>query len=95
MATQTKRRPGAAAPNAEAKLPAGLPQLPPETTEERLRSIEAMSQRINEYVQFMCKAGDLHGTSAEAKDKAIAAFHDRMATLERQLGRIQEELRLG
>src|SRR5262249_30252829 len=86
MATRTKPRPAPAFPLAE---------LPPQTTEERLRAIEAMGERINEYIAFMCKVGELHGTSAEAKEKAVATFHECMASLERQLGRIQEELRLG
>jgi hypothetical protein len=41
----------------------------------------------------MCKVGNLNGTSAESKDKAVAAFYERMAALERQLGRIQETSR--
>ena len=67
----------------------------PSTMEERLPRIEAMNRRINAYVRFMCKAGNLNGTSAEAKDKAVAAFYERMAALERQLGRIQEDLQIG
>jgi hypothetical protein len=63
--------------------------------EERLRCIEAMNQRFNGYVQFMGKVGQLNGTSAEAKEKAVAAFYERMVVLERQLGRIQEDLQLG
>ena len=54
-----------------------------------------MNRRINAYVQFMGKVGNLNGTSAEAKDKAVAAFYERMAALERQLGRIQEDLQIG
>jgi hypothetical protein len=54
-----------------------------------------MGQRISGYVQFMCKVGNLNGTSAEAKEKAVTAFYERLAALEHQLGRIQEELRLG
>jgi len=67
----------------------------PRTTEERLRDIEALSQRISGYVQFMAQVGSLGGTSAEAKDKAIAAFHERLTVLERQLAHIHEDLRLG
>jgi hypothetical protein len=43
----------------------------------------------------MCKVGNVNGTSAEAKDKAVTTFYDRMAALERQLGRIQEDLQIG
>jgi hypothetical protein len=67
---------------------------PPWTTEECVQRIEAMSQRISGYIQFMCTLSDLNGTSAEAKDKAILAFYERMVVLERQLGRIQEEVQL-
>src|SRR5438132_14289528 len=51
--------------------------------------------RKNGYVQFLCDVGNLDGTSAEAKDKAVAACYERMVVLERQLGRIQEDLQLG
>jgi hypothetical protein len=39
--------------------------------------------------------GELKSSSAEAKDKAVVAFHDRLAALEGQLARIHEELQLG
>ncbi|HEX9358293.1 MAG TPA: hypothetical protein VF933_31325, partial [Streptosporangiaceae bacterium] len=77
----------------EARLRAS--NAPPPTTDERLRDIAAMEQRIHGYVQFMCQIGSLAGTSAEAKETAIAAFHERLAILERQLSRIHEELQLG
>ena len=77
----------------EARLRAS--NAPPPTTDERLRDIAAMGQRIHGYVQFMCQIGTLAGTSAEAREKAIAAFHERLAALERQLGRIHDELQLG
>ena len=74
---------------------AGPWPVPPRTTAEYLQRIEAMGQRIKGYVQFICKVGTLNGTSAEARDKAIAAFYERMVALERQLGRVQDDLRLG
>jgi hypothetical protein len=37
----------------------------------------------------------MHGTSAEAKERAVAAFYERIVVLEGQLGRIQENLQLG
>jgi hypothetical protein len=64
------------------------------TTEERLHQIEALGQRIAGYVRFMCQVGGLNGTSAEMKERAVTAFHERMALLESQLARIQEDLRL-
>jgi len=54
-----------------------------------------MGQRVADYVLFMGQVGNLNGTSAEAKERAIEAFHERLAILERQLARIHEELRLG
>jgi hypothetical protein len=62
---------------------------------ERLQRIEAMGKWIDGYVQFMCQVGNLNGTSAEAKEKAVVAFYERMTVLERQLGRIQDDLRSG
>lgn len=76
--------------------PAAAPgQVLPSATEVCLQGIKTMEQRIRGYVEFICQVGTLNGTSAEAKEKAVAAFHERMAVLERQLGRIQEDLRLG
>jgi hypothetical protein len=63
--------------------------------EERLQRIDAMGQRINGYIRFMCQVASLTGTSAEAKDKAVTAFYARMVVVESQLARIQEDLRLG
>jgi hypothetical protein len=95
MTRKTKAHSRSPAPRAEEDLYAGPWQTPPSTTEERLPRIEAMNQRINAYVWFMCKVGNVNGTSAEAKDKAVTTFYERMAALERQLGRIQEDLQIG
>jgi hypothetical protein len=42
----------------------------------------------------MCQVGGLNGTSGEMKERAVTAFHERMALLESQLASIQEDLRL-
>jgi hypothetical protein len=63
------------------------------TTEERLPRIEAMAQRINGYVQFMCQRSNLN-CSSEATEKAVRAFYEQMVIMERQLGRIQGEFQL-
>ena len=75
--------------------PIGQRNSVPWTTEERLQRIEAMGQRIDVYIQFMCQIAKMGGTSTEAKDKAVTDFYDRMVVLERQLNRIQEDLQLG
>jgi hypothetical protein len=67
----------------------------PLTTAERLQRIEAMGKRIGGYIAFMAEVPTLNGTSAEAKDRAVEAFHDRLVVLEGQLARIQDELKLG
>src|SRR4051812_25442542 len=69
--------------------------LRPVTMEERLQNMATMLERLTGYVKYMSKAATLTGPSAEAKEKAVIAFYERMVILERQLGRIQEELRLG
>jgi hypothetical protein len=63
--------------------------------EECLQRIEALGQRINGHVQFICRDPGLNGTSAEAKGRAVAAVYERMVLLERQLGQIQDELKCG
>jgi hypothetical protein len=64
------------------------------TMDDRLRAIEATGQRLAGYVQFMCQIGSLSGTSGEAKDRAVTAFYERLLAAEKQLVRIQENLRL-
>ena len=93
MSTKVKApsRPAATLPGPEA----GPWTTPPWTMEERLQRIEAMGQRISGYVRFMCQAGSLNGTSVEAKERAVRAFYERMVIVEKQLGLIQEDLRLG
>jgi hypothetical protein len=65
------------------------------TTQQRLEGIDKMLERVNGHVQFMRGVEALRGSSTEAKEAAVAAFYERMAALERQLGRISEGLRLG
>jgi hypothetical protein len=95
MAAKAKTPARATAPPVVAEPPVAFAAVAPRTTEERILRIAAMGQRIDGYIQFMCQVGNLAGTSAEAKEKAITAFYDRLLILERQLGRIQEELQLG
>jgi hypothetical protein len=68
---------------------------PPLTTEERLKCIEALGERIGGYLRFMSAVGTLNGTSQEQKDRAVAAFYEQLARAEGELRRIQDDLRLG
>jgi hypothetical protein len=95
MPPRTKAPERLAQPPIEKEPPGALRDSPPWTTEERLQRIRALGQRIDKYVEDMCAVGTLNGTSAEAKDKAVAVFYERMVVLERQLGHIREELHLG
>jgi hypothetical protein len=91
----TAKAPSRAAAPPPGGAQAGLWSTPPWTLEERLQRIEAMGQRIDGYIRFMCQVGSLSGTSAEAKERAVTAFYERLVIVESQLGRIQEDLRLG
>ena len=95
MTTKAKASSRAAGPAPGGEVPPSPWVQPALTTEERLQHIEALGQRIAGYVRFMCEVGGLNGTSAEMKERAVTAFHERLALLESQLGRIQEDLRLG
>jgi len=65
------------------------------TSEERLKRIEALGERIIGHVRFMCQVANLGGSSAEMKERAVTAFYERMILVESQLGRLREELLLG
>ena len=77
------------------EIPPDTGLTPPWTTAERLIHIQALGQRIDQHIRFMCTVASLNGTSLEAKDKAVAIFYERLQTLEHQLGRIHEDLQLG
>ena len=95
MTTKTNASSRAAASPPEGGAQVGPWLTPPSTLEGRLQCIEALGQRIDGYIRFMCQVASLNSTSAEAKERAVTAFYERMVVVERQLGRIQEELRLG
>lgn len=77
------------------KPPPGPWYTPPLNAEESLQRIQALGQRINGHISYLEKVGTLNGISAETKDRAVAAFYERLLVLERQLARIQEDLELG
>jgi hypothetical protein len=66
----------------------------PQNTAERLAHINALGARVAKYVRGLRACGSVNGASAEAKEKAVAVFYERLAFLERQLGRIYEEYQL-
>lgn len=72
----------------------GVSFSPPLTIDEHVHQIEAIGKRIDGYVRFMCQIASQPGISAEAKERAIAAFFKQMVVVEKQLGRIHDELRL-
>lgn len=82
-----------AAPAAN-ELLAGPWITPAWTMEERLHRIECLGRKIGAYVDFMCQVEGLDGVSAEAKERAVTAFYERMVLVEQQLSRIQEHFRL-
>jgi len=92
-ATKTKSRPATVA--VELDTFTDFWQTPPLTTEDRLARIRLLGQRISRYVQFMGQVGKMNGSSAEAKERAVAFFYERLLGMERELSRIQEELQLG
>jgi hypothetical protein len=93
MAANTSSRRAAATPIAE--MPPDLSSGPALSTEDRLSRIRALGQRIDRQIQFICSVSNLPGASAEAKDRAVVYFHERLLFAERQLDRVQEELQLG
>lgn len=68
--------------------------VPPLTLEARLVRIQALGQRVAGHIEFICGVANLAGTSAEAKQKTVAVFYERLLALEGELDRIQEKLRL-
>jgi hypothetical protein len=82
------------APKGRDPMKAGSTLSPPTTMEERLQRIESLGRRVDDYIQFMCQIRSLNGSSAEAKERAVTAFYQQMLVVERQLGRIHEDLRL-
>jgi hypothetical protein len=85
---------GDSAANAKG-LHTGIGSAPIHTLDDRLRDIELIGERINGIVRFMCDSANLPGTSGEGREKAVTAFHERLIVMEKQLVRIQDNLRLG
>jgi len=62
-------------------------QTPPLTTEDHQKRIGLLGQRIGRYVQFMGQVSKMNGSSAEAKERAVAFFYERLLSMERELAR--------
>jgi hypothetical protein len=71
-----------------------LPAPPPQTLEERLEHLPVLLEHIEGCVEFMCDVARLTGTSREEKERAVAAFYDRLKSAEQDLSRIQDIIRL-
>jgi hypothetical protein len=104
MATKTKSRPVTSPPKTKSRPAPTFPELEPitellrtrpVTMEERLAHIRALGQRLESHIRFMCAVGKLSGSSASAKEQAVAIFYERLLFMEQELGRIKEELQLG
>lgn len=93
MITKAKASPEKSSSPAKVTL-AGPWLTPAWTLEERLRRIELIGQKIDEYIRFMCQADQLNGASLEAKEHSVTAFYEKMVAVEKQLARIHDELRL-
>lgn len=57
--------------------------------------IGVLGKRVEEHVIFMSRVERMCGTSAEAKNKALSSFYQRLVLMEVELGRVREELELG
>ena len=84
----------------QADIPAGesfFGSSPPPcvTLADHVASIQALGRKVEEHIRFVATVETLPGTSRESRERAVIAFHERLATLERALGQTLEDLRLG
>lgn len=94
MPTKAKRPTKRVARPASTGEEPGPGSSPPGNLQERLKCITFVGQRIDAHIRFMCQVSDLTGISTEAKERAVTAFYERIVVVEKQLGRIQDDLRL-
>jgi hypothetical protein len=76
--------------DSESKGRSMTPPVAAQNVNDPRQHIEALGLRIAEHVPFMCAPG----TFAEGREKALAAFYERLVVADRQLGRIREGLQL-
>lgn len=73
---------------------ADLLRTPPATTEDRLRHIRVLGQRIAAYVRFMSAAARRENSSVEERQRAVTVFYERLLLMEQELARVYENFRL-
>jgi hypothetical protein len=49
---------------------------------------------MNGYIQFVSTIGAVDGMSVEAKERAVAAFYEKLVSVEHQLAHIYDQIRL-
>ena len=86
---------GKGAPIPPVEEPSDLSVGPCVTIGDRLTRIQEIGRKVEEHVEAVTAIETLPGTSAEAREKAVALFLERLIVLERALGKTMEELRLG
>jgi hypothetical protein len=59
-----------------------------------VQRIEELGKRVSSYVEFMCQAIGTNCASAEATERSVTAFYERMVSLEGELRQIHDNLRL-
>jgi hypothetical protein len=94
MPTKTKSARRAPPPVKAAEPPDDLGPSPLCSPEQRRQLLKALGERVDGHIRFMCKVDTLPGVSAEAKERALSLFHERLALLEKELARIGENLQL-
>jgi hypothetical protein len=62
--------------------------------ENRCEFLKGLGERVEGHIRFMCKLEGMVGVSKEAKERALAIFHQRLAGFETELGKIREGLEL-
>ncbi|MCI0684149.1 MAG: hypothetical protein L0Y71_18730 [Gemmataceae bacterium] len=66
----------------------------PLDSDECRQRIAMLGRRITGYIDFMCQTTGPEIASAEAREKAVAAFYEKLLFVERQLARIHDAFRL-
>lgn len=92
MTAKIRARPRPFFPDLEPR--ADLLRTPPANTEERVRHIRVLGQRVATYVRSVCAARKAAGSSVAEQDRAVSVFYERLRVMEQELGRLHDEFRL-